>query len=238
MFTYFNIISNTSKIKAVVLGSVTDKSWYTGRDMLGNLSITDLLMLIIVIVVSLTIHEMMHAFVGLKLGDDTAAEQGRISFNPLAHIDPFMTVLLPIITLVAFGMPILAAKPVPFNPDRVKWDEFGGALIAIAGPLSNLVLAAIGVILSGFVVNGTLLDDFIVAFYSINIALFVFNLVPIPPLDGSRVLYAFAPDALRRVMEQIEPYGLFIVFGLILAGFGSIIGVWINDVQRILFTIF
>jgi len=206
--------------------------------MLGNLSITDLLFLIIVIVVSLTIHEMVHALVGFKLGDDTAAEQGRISLNPLAHIDPFMTVLLPIITLVAFGMPILAAKPVPFNPDRVKWEEFGGALIAIAGPLSNLVLAAVGVILSGFVVNGTLLDDFIVAFYSINIALFVFNLVPIPPLDGSRVLYAFAPDPLRRVMEQIEPYGLFIVFGLILAGFGSVISVWIDAVLNFLFTIF
>jgi Zn-dependent protease len=206
--------------------------------MLGNLSITDLLMLIVVIVVSLTIHEMTHAFVGLKLGDDTAAEEGRISLNPLAHIDPFMTVLLPIITLVTFGMPILAAKPVPFNPDRVKWDEFGGALIAVAGPLSNLALAIIGVIVSRFVVGDTLAYRFITMFYGLNIALFVFNLVPIPPLDGSRVLYAFAPDPLRRIMEQIEPFGLFVVLALVLAGFGTTIGYWIDAVENVLLSIF
>jgi Zn-dependent protease len=205
--------------------------------MLGSLTVTDLLILIVVILISLTIHEMMHAYVGFKLGDDTAAQEGRISLNPLAHIDPFMTVLLPIITLVAFGMPILAAKPVPFNPDRVKWDEFGGALIALAGPVSNLVLAMIGIVLLRLVPGGTFLADFLTIFFGINIALFVFNLIPIPPLDGSRVLYAFAPDGLRRVMEQLEPYGLFIVFGLVLLGFGSAIGYWIDAVQTFLLSI-
>jgi Zn-dependent protease len=205
--------------------------------MLGNLSITDLVMLIVVIVVSLTIHEMVHAYVGLKLGDDTAAEQGRISLNPLAHIDPFMTVLLPIITIVAFGTPILAAKPVPFNPDRVKWEEFGGALIAVAGPLSNLGLAIIGALMAKFVVGGTMLTDFITVFFSVNVSLFVFNMIPIPPLDGSRVLYAFAPDPLRHVMEQLEPFGLFIVFGLIIAGLGSALGFWIDAVQRTILSI-
>jgi Zn-dependent protease len=206
--------------------------------MLGSLTVTDLLILIVVILISLTIHEMMHAFVGLKLGDDTAAEEGRISLNPLAHIDPFMTVLLPIITIVAFGTPILAAKPVPFNPDRVKWDEFGGALIAVAGPLSNLVLAIIGIILSRFVVDGTILADFVTTFVTLNVALFVFNLIPIPPLDGSRVLFAFAPDPVRRVMEQLEPYGLFIVFGLVLFGFGSALGIWIDSVLNFLLSVF
>ena len=193
-------------------------SCYTGGDMLGSLTVTSILIIIAVILVSLTIHEMVHAWVGFRLGDDTAAEEGRISLNPLRHIDPFMTVLLPIITVIAFGAPILAAKPVPFNPDRVKWEEYGAALIAAAGPFSNLVLAVIGALVANVIAGGPLVSLILTYFIIINVALFVFNLLPIPPLDGSRVLYAFAPDGLRRVMAQMEPYGLFIVFGLILLG--------------------
>jgi Zn-dependent protease len=200
--------------------------------MLGSLTVTDILILIGVILVSLTIHEMMHALVGFKLGDDTAAEEGRISLNPLKHIDPFMTVLLPIITIVVFQTPILAAKPVPFNPERVKWDEFGGALIAVAGPLSNLVLAVIGGLAANFVVESSLLANIVATFTIVNVSLFVFNMIPIPPLDGSRVLYAFAPDPVRRVMEQLEPVGLFLVFGLILIGgfgfVGNLIDIVVN----------
>ena len=100
----------------------------------GNISYSHLLVLIAVLLISMSIHEAMHAFVGLKLGDTTASDQGRVSLNPLRHIDPFMTVLLPAITIFLFGFPVLAARPVPFNPDRVKFDEFGAALIAAAGP--------------------------------------------------------------------------------------------------------
>jgi len=202
--------------------------------MLGNLSISNILIMIGVIIVSLTIHEMTHALVGFKLGDDTAAENGRITLNPLAHIDPFMTVLLPIITIVTLGMPILAAKPVPFDPSKVKWDEFGAALIAVAGPLSNLVLAFIGVILANFVVGNSMISNILFTFSVVNISLFVFNLIPIPPLDGSRVLYAFAPDPVRRVMEQLEPIGLFIVFGIILIGGFGFVGNLIETVFRVL----
>src|SRR5690348_13431634 len=112
--------------------------------MTGEFSLTNLVIIIAVLLVSMSVHEAMHAYAGLKLGDTTAAEEGRVSLNPLRHIDPFLTVILPAITIFAFGVPILAARPVPFNPDRVKWDEFGAALIAAAGPLSNLLLAVLG----------------------------------------------------------------------------------------------
>src|SRR4051812_38267678 len=105
----------------------------------GDFSLVGLLSVVVVLIVSITIHEMMHALVGFKLGDDTAMEHGRISLNPLNHIDPFMTIILPAISLLLFHVPILAAKPVPFNPERLKFDEFGAALVAAAGPVSNLV---------------------------------------------------------------------------------------------------
>jgi Zn-dependent protease len=192
--------------------------------MLDSLSITNIVIVVGVLLISMTVHEAMHALVGLKLGDDTAAEQGRVSLNPLKHIDPLMTVVLPAVTLLLFHAPILAAKPVPFNPDRVKYDEFGAALIAFAGPLSNLILAIVGSLLYKVIPGGELVDQIFSIFVGLNVSLFVFNLIPIPPLDGSRVLYAFAPDPLRRVMEQLEPVGLFIIFGLILVGgFGGFI---------------
>lgn len=190
-----------------------------------SLDIFTLLIAFITIVIAISIHEMMHAYVGLKLGDTTAHEEGRVSLNPLRHIDPIMTVLLPIITLVLFQAPILAAKPVPFNPDRVKFDEFGAALIAAAGPFTNLVLAAIGAVIAHAFSGNIDIYNALTIFVSINIGIFIFNMVPIPPLDGSRVLYAFAPDFLRDIMAQMEQYGIFIVFALILAvpAFGQII---------------
>jgi Zn-dependent protease len=186
--------------------------------MFNDLTLSNVLIVIVCLLISMTIHEFMHAYVGLKLGDTTAMVRGRVSFNPLQHIDPVMTIFLPAVTLLLFHAPILAAKPVPFDPRQVRYGEYGAALLALAGPLSNLGLALIGAIFLRFVNLGTFMDQALAFFIELNVALLVFNLIPIPPLDGSRVLYAFAPESLQDLMRRIEPYGFFIIFGLVLWG--------------------
>lgn len=184
-----------------------------------------------VILVSMTLHEAMHGFMAYYLGDDTAKLQGRLTLNPIKHIDPFMTILLPILLAISGGPIFGGAKPVPFNPARVKYDEFGAALVALAGPLTNLVLAFIGygasVLLgaadsasSSMSIAG--LVSYI--FVTVNLGFFAFNMLPIPPLDGSRVLYALAPDFVRRGMEVIENYGILFVFALVLLANNLIFG--------------
>lgn len=181
-----------------------------------NFDASTLIITLVSIVISLSVHEMMHALVGLRLGDTTAHDEGRVSLNPLRHIDPFATVLLPIMTLLLFQVPVLAAKPVPFNPARLRFDEFGAALVAAAGPLSNLALAGVGALLAHVLSASPEVYNALTIFTALNVGLFIFNAIPIPPLDGSRVLYAFAPDAVRGFMEQIEPYGIYIIFGLVI----------------------
>lgn len=176
-----------------------------------------------VILVSMTLHEAMHGFMAYYLGDDTAKLQGRLTLNPIRHIDPFLTVLLPILLALSGGPIFGGAKPVPFNPARVRYDEFGAALVALAGPLTNLVLAFIGygaTVLLGDT-NSSSLNSGIVGliaymFVSVNLGFFAFNMLPIPPLDGSRILYALAPDFIRRGMETIENYGILFVFAIVL----------------------
>jgi len=193
--------------------------------MFESLTLSNVVVVLVCLLVSITIHEFMHAYVGYRLGDETAFESGRVSFNPLRHIDPYMTILLPAITLLLFHFPFLAAKPVPFDPRRVKYDEYGAALLAAAGPLSNLALAFLAALVLRFASLGNFLDQAISFFIELNVALFVFNLLPIPPLDGSRVLYAFAPESVQRLMDQIEPYGFFVVFALVLWGAGNYLSV-------------
>ncbi len=198
-----------------------------------NIDIVYIVIVLGVILLSMTLHEAMHAYVGYWLGDNTAKLMGRLSLNPIRHIDPFLTIILPI-SLALTGLPIFGgAKPVPFNPHNVRFGEWGAALIAIAGPLTNLVIAflAYGVwVLTGSV-SGGIGNEIIVALVTVNLGFFIFNLIPIPPLDGSRVLYALAPDFFRRGMEFVERYGIVVLFIIILVAgpaIGTLMGAAIN----------
>ena len=212
------------------------------------MDITYLIIVLVTILLSMTLHEAMHAFMGYFLGDDTAKSQGRLSLNPIKHIDPIMTIALPLFLAVMGGPIFGGAKPVPFNPHKVRYGEWGAALVAIAGPLTNLLIAFVvfGVgVLSGVItsagVEATLAGQIIITAVSVNLGFFVFNMLPIPPLDGSRVLYALAPDPVKAGMEYIERYGIFLVFGLVLIGasvLGQIMAGGINGILQLFMTIF
>ena len=190
------------------------------------------------ILVSMTLHEAMHGFVAYWLGDDTAKREGRLTLNPIHHIDPFLTILLPVM-LAIVGAPIFGgAKPVPFNPNRVRFDEWGAALVAVSGPLTNLILAfltfALYVVLQP---AGGLLAQVLMTAVSVNLGFFIFNMIPVPPLDGSRVLYALAPEFVRRGMEAIERYGIVFVFLIVMVA-SPLIGAFMTSGIRFFLQIF
>jgi Zn-dependent protease len=177
--------------------------------MISDLSASNLVVVVISILISMTAHEAMHAFTARWLGDTTAEDAGRLTLNPLRHIDPYTTILLPIISYTLFKIPFLAARPVPFNPSRVKFGEMGAALVGIAGPFTNLGLAFLTslVIRLSSVSLSSGVANVLAVFMVINISLFVFNMIPFPPLDGSRLLYAVAPEPLQEIMARIESSG-------------------------------
>ena len=187
--------------------------------------------------VSTALHEMMHAYVALRLGDDLAHSHGRITLNPLKHIDPILTVVLPLALMLLGSTPILAAKPVPINVSRLKGREMGMALVGLAGPVTNLALACVAALVLRNIALAGLMLDVVAYFFYINIGLFVFNMLPLPPLDGSRVLYAVAPEPVQRVMEQIESYGIMVII-LFVSLFYSVIGPlvfsWQQAIARVL----
>lgn len=185
---------------------------YTISIMLDSSSLLTIVVFIAILFVSVSFHEMMHAFTAHMLGDDLAHAHGRISLNPMRHIDPMLTIALPAVMLLMGMSPILAAKPVPINTNRISGDELGLAVVGLAGPLTNLVLASIGAIaLNIFMPTQSLGQDIVQLFVELNVSLFVFNMIPLPPLDGSRLLYAVAPRPVQRFMEQIEQMGIFVV---------------------------
>jgi Zn-dependent protease len=187
--------------------------------------------MILVLIVSVIIHEMAHGYAANALGDPTARLQGRLSPNPLVHIDPMMSVILPALLILSHS-PIVfgAAKPVPYNPYNLTNQKWGEALVAVAGPASNVVIAIIFAALIHFsdLLHTTLaFNNLAFQIVGLNLFLALFNMVPLPPLDGSKIFPKFLPFALqmkyagfRRMMDQNVALG----FGLVMIVFFAFLG--------------
>jgi Zn-dependent protease len=168
------------------------------------------------LLISITFHEFMHAWSANYLGDPTAKAMGRVSLNPIAHIDPVGTILMPM--LPAFGY----AKPVPINPLNFKNYRLGQALVSMAGPVANLVLALLFATVYKFLpVKESLFAVFVLNIIIVNIVLMIFNLIPIPPLDGSKVLYSILPANFS--IQKLETYGPFFLIPFVFLFGGAVL---------------
>ncbi len=204
--------------------------------------IYDISIWLVPVILAITLHEASHGFVALRFGDDTALQAGRVTFNPIRHIDPFGTVILPIMLLVASNgtMAFGAAKPVPVNFGRLRPWRLGVIAVAFAGPGSNLILAFVSALLlhlvpSGSGLVGEWMVNALVASMRINLILFFFNLIPIPPLDGGRILVAVLPQNLARPVARLERAGFVIILLalFVLPLLGEQLGVDLNIFQWI-----
>lgn len=179
----------------------------------------------------ITIHEFAHALAAFLQGDHTAKNEGRLTFNPLAHLDLVGTITL---LFIGFGW----GKPVPFNPHNLKNKKWGPALVAIAGPMSNLLgfvaIVIIYKILAGMLLlePGNLLFDFLIILAYLNLTLMIFNLIPIPPLDGSKLFDALVPDRYYEFKQKVQLYGptvLLVLVAIDIMGGISVFG-WLQDI--------
>lgn len=179
---------------------------------------------IIVLIFSAIIHEYMHAWMAERLGDNTAKEAGRLTLNPLPHIDLFGSIILPLMLVISGTSFIFGwAKPVPFNPNNLRDKKWGPAKVAVAGPLGNLIIALVlGLAVRFIEFPNPMLAGLLVLAMFINLILMVFNLLPIPPLDGSKVLMAFLPSSWQFKFMKLERYGMILVILFILVGFNII----------------
>ena len=177
----------------------------------------------------------MHGWMANELGDTTAKDMGRLTLNPIPHIDLFGSILVPFF-LVASGVGFVFgwAKPVPYNPYNLRDQKYGGAKVAIAGPLGNLITAIFfGLILRFAPIASPMLITFLALIVQINILLMIFNLVPIPPLDGSKVIMPFLPHNAQAQYVKLERYGMILVVLFIMIGFPIIIPI-INFLFRLI----
>ncbi len=179
---------------------------------------------------AITIHEAAHGYAARALGDRTAESLGRLSLNPLRHIDPVGTIIVPAVLMVLGGFLFGWAKPVPVNFNNLQHPRRDMALVAVAGPLSNAAQAVFwGLLLKFLLLSGSQggvaigFTNMAVAGIVINLILMVLNLLPLPPLDGGRVLTGLLPEAAARKLDRLEPYGFFILLGLLAIGWLSLI---------------
>ena len=189
------------------------------------MSIESTLILLVLLIISLSVHEAAHAWTADRLGDPTARMLGRLTLNPLAHIDWIGTVLFPLIAIYS-GVPLLGwAKPVPVNGRNLRHPRRDFAIVAAAGPISNLIQAVVASILLMLVPGGDTVGgggmtpaDFILRFMVLNVMLAVFNMIPVPPLDGGNVLAGILPEAGAQLVDGLRPYGFMILYALLLTG--------------------
>lgn len=179
---------------------------------------------IAIVLIALTIHEAAHAWSADRLGDPTARMLGRVSLNPIVHIDPIGTILLPLLAVFS-GFPIIGwAKPVPVNTSRLGNPRRDFMIVAAAGPVSNLLQALVAAILlqvlipGGNAAGGAGLADLLFLAVQINVFLAVFNLIPVPPLDGGNVLAGMLPPSAARVFDGMRPFGFIILYALMFTG--------------------
>jgi len=189
-----------------------------------NMNVISLLFYFIVIIPSAIIHEYAHGWMADRLGDPTARYAGRLTIDPRPHIDIWGTLLMPLVLFFFTGGRFLFAyaKPVPYNPYNLRYHKWGPALVGVAGPLANFMLAAVFALLVRILPVSTF-SQLLAIVVQANLVLMVFNLVPIPPLDGSKILYAFLPESAREVKIFLDRYGvvlllffIFFLFNLIL----------------------
>ncbi len=183
---------------------------------------------IIVLLFSVIIHEVSHGAMAYYLGDPTAKQSGRLSLNPLKHIDPFGSIIVPLLLYITTNGSLVFgwAKPVPFNPMFLRKPKRDIGLVAFAGPMANLILAVVFGLLIRFA-NALSLNQAVVGLLTyvvfINLLLAVFNLVPIPPLDGSKILFSFAPASWERNLLFLERYGMIFLLMFLFFGFQLIV---------------
>jgi Zn-dependent protease len=170
------------------------------------------LVLLPIVLVSLTLHELGHAYVAWKLGDPTAKEQGRLTLNPIVHLDPLGTLMFALTALIA-NLPFGWARPVPVRPGYFRRPKEGMAIVAAAGPAMNFLIALVCLAVIRHVELGNLTAEVVENAYIVNIILGLFNLIPVPPLDGSRIVGVLMDRATYARWIQLDQFGMLIVFG-------------------------